>query len=258
MPTTDINFHLHFRAIKISSATNNRQSRLDTHTHTIHKYAQCSAYNSFLWFLADKPIWRYSQHIPVQYVYPNGSVTIACEAIAEPPANFTWYKNGSKKRLHNDKHHAIEKDFYASTLTIYARNDDVFDTYRCLAENQLGAIERNTVLKRGVKPPPPSVLQLRGFNSNTFDVDVGSVRVSPARTAPSKTEQLMEVNGFRIEYMTEYEFKSDGGKWTNAKRRDFPFEDGKYYIKGGWMTKIPFLDRLYWRLEHDAFSANIL
>ncbi|XP_049311508.1 neural cell adhesion molecule 1 [Bactrocera dorsalis] len=216
--------------LQVRKVTQNDTGEYTCRAYQVNTIASDMQERTILMKIEHKPIWRYSQHIPVQYVYPNGSVTIACEAIAEPPANFTWYKNGNKKRLHNDKHHAIEKDYYASTLTIHARNDDVFDTYRCLAENQLGAIERNTVLKRGVKPPPPSVLQLRGFNSNTFDVDVGSVRVSPARTAPSTTEQLMEVNGFRIEYMTEYEFKSDGGKWTNAKRRDFPFEDGATFL----------------------------
>ncbi|XP_036328834.1 neural cell adhesion molecule 1-A-like [Rhagoletis pomonella] len=165
----------------------------------------------------------HNHHISLQYVYVNGSVSIPCQAIAEPPANFTWYKNSNKKRLRNDKHYSFETDYYASNLTIQARDDSVFDTYRCLAENNLGAIERSTVLERGVKPPPPTVLQLRGFNSNTFDVDVGSVRTSPVR-------KLMEVIGFRIEYMTEYEFKSDAGKWTNAKRRDFPFEDGATFL----------------------------
>jgi len=37
----------------------------------------------------------------------------------------------------------------------------------------------------------------------------------------------MGVNGFRIEYMTEMEFKSEAGKWTNARRKDYPFEEGE-------------------------------
>ncbi|XP_054082620.1 fasciclin-2 [Zeugodacus cucurbitae] len=214
--------------LQVRKVTQNDTGEYTCSAYQVNTIASDMQDRTILMKIEHKPIWRYSKHIPEQYVYPNGSVTIACEAIAEPPANFTWYKNGNKKRLHTDNRYTIEKDYYASTLTIRARTDDVFDSYRCLAENQLGAIERSTKLSRGVKPPPPSVLQLRGFNSNTFDVDVGSVRISPARTPP--TDQLMEVNGFRIEYMTEYEFKSDGGKWSNAKRRDFPFEDGATFL----------------------------
>ncbi|XP_017467825.1 PREDICTED: igLON family member 5 [Rhagoletis zephyria] len=209
--------------LQVRKVTQNDTGEYTCRAYQVNTIASDMQERTILMKIEHKPFWMHNHHISLQYVYVNGSVSIPCQAIAEPPANFTWYKNSNKKRLRNDKHYSFETDYYASNLTIQARDDSVYDTYRCLAENNLGAIERSTVLERGVKPPPPTVLQLRGFNSNTFDVDVGSVRTSPVR-------KLMEVNGFRIEYMTEYEFKSDAGKWTNAKRRDFPFEDGATFL----------------------------
>lgn len=142
-----------------------------------------------------------------------------CEAQAEPPATFNWYRK--QKRLEsNEKLYTIETENYWSRLTIHVLDAKVFDSYRCRAHNHLGSIERITRLDEGEKPPPPLVFQLRGYNSNTFDVDL---------SAPRDKDQLgpMDVNGFRIEYMTELEFKTDAGKWTNAKRKDFPYEEGK-------------------------------
>lgn len=142
-----------------------------------------------------------------------------CEAQAEPPATFTWHRK--QKRLHsNEKLYTIETDSYWSRLTVHVVNASVFDNYRCRAANHLGSIERTKRLEQGEKPPTPITFQLRGYNSNTFDVDVSAPRGQEVRGP-------MEVNGFRIEYMSELEFKSDAGKWTNAKRKDFPFEEGE-------------------------------
>ncbi|XP_004527295.1 hemicentin-1 isoform X1 [Ceratitis capitata] len=214
--------------LQVRKVTQNDTGEYTCRAYQVNTIASDMQERTILMKIEHKPFWRYTNYTEPQYVYPNGSVTLPCEAIAEPPANFTWYKNSNKKHLHNDRHYTIHTDYYASTLKIQARTENAYDKYRCVAENQLGAIERVITLKRGVKPPPPSVLQLRGFNSNRFDVDVGSVRPSPARAAPG--DQLMEVRGFRFEYMTEYEFKSDGGKWTNAKSKEFPFEDGATFL----------------------------
>jgi len=98
-------------------------------------------------------------------------------------------------------------------------NTSAFDNYRCRAKNDLGVIERITRLEQGDKPPAPTNFELRGFNSNTFDVVLSAPRGPP--------DSPMGVNGFRIEYMTEMEFKSEAGKWTNARRKDYPFEEGE-------------------------------
>lgn len=84
----------------------------------------------------------------------------------------------------------------------------------------MGTIERSYVVKQGVKPPTPHPITLRGLNSNTFDIELSVTR-------PDNTKPLMEVNGYRIEYMSELEFKKDTGRWLNAKRKDFNYESGK-------------------------------
>ncbi|XP_055839873.1 limbic system-associated membrane protein isoform X1 [Episyrphus balteatus] len=180
-----------------------------------------------------KPFWTHKHHVSMQYGYPGGRTSISCEAIAEPPANFTWYRN--KKRLHSDKY-IIHNEPYISTLVIDIKDETLYDTYKCKAANSQGAIERSTQLEKGTKPPPPIHLQLRGFNSNTFDVDVGSVRTTPVRN-------LMDVNGFRIEFMTDYEFKSAAGNWSYAKRKDFPFEDGATFLIGNLESNTTYLMR---------------
>ncbi|EDV33327.1 uncharacterized protein Dana_GF23884 [Drosophila ananassae] len=169
-----------------------------------------------------KPFWTHKQFVSLQYAYINGTASIMCEAQAEPPATFTWHRK--QKRLHsNEKLYTIETDSYWSRLTVHVVNASVFDNYRCRAANHLGSIERTKRLEQGEKPPSPITFQLRGFNSNTFDVDVSAPRGQEVRGP-------MEVNGFRIEYMSELEFKSDAGKWTNAKRKDFPFEEGATFL----------------------------
>lgn len=181
-----------------------------------------------------KPFWAHKHHVSNQYGYIGGRSSISCEAMAEPPANFTWYRN--KKRLHSGDKYTIHNEPYNSTLVIDIKDETLFDMYKCKAANSQGAIERSTQLEKGTKPPPPSHLQLRGFNSNTFDVDVGSVRTTPVRT-------IMDVNGFRIEYMTDYEFKSAAGNWSYAKRKDFPFEDGATFLIGNLEHNTTYLMR---------------
>lgn len=167
----------------------------------------------------DKPQWIHSLHTEVQYAYINGTATIECKATAEPPPIFSWYRK--QRRLEsNEKIYTIETQSNWSRLTINVLEVKQFDNYRCRAHNVLGSIERVTRLEQGEKPPLPLVFQLRGYNSNTVDVDV-SVQRDKHKIGP------MDVNGFRIEYLTELEFKSELGKWTNAKSKEFAYEEGK-------------------------------
>jgi len=167
----------------------------------------------------DKPQWIHTLHMEQQYAYINGTATIECKATAEPPPTFTWYRK-QKKLESNEKIYTIETQSTWSRLTIHVLDPKQFDNYRCRAQNHLGSIERVTKLEKGEKPPAPLVFQLRGYNSNTFDVDVS---VQREKGKPG----LMDVNGFRIEYMTELEVKTYGGVWTNARHKEFPYEEGK-------------------------------
>lgn len=169
--------------------------------------------------ISDKPQWIDPMHTAQQYAYINGSARMECKATAEPTPTFTWYRK-SKRLESNGKVYNIESHSNWSRLTIHVRDVKLFDNYRCQAHNHLGSIERVIQLEQGEKPTPPQVFQLRGYNSNTFDVDISVPR---NKSAPG----LMDVNGFRIEYLTELEFKTDAGKWTNAKHKEFPYEEGE-------------------------------
>ncbi|KAL5280923.1 hypothetical protein ACFFRR_004748 [Megaselia abdita] len=169
-----------------------------------------------------KPVWMQKQHSHKQYAYMNGTTRMYCEAKAEPPPTFNWYKN--KKHLHSGKNTVvISESPYLSILQIDVVNEGVFDTYKCKVNNSLGSIDRSILLVEGTKPPKPIHLALRGLNSNTFDVDVGSVRTS-------KNKTLMDVNGFRIQYISESDLRRVDGDWSEANTKDFPFEDGATFL----------------------------
>ncbi|EDV99237.1 neural cell adhesion molecule 2 [Drosophila grimshawi] len=206
----------------INKVTQNDTGEYTCRAYQVNSIASDMQERTVLMKIEHKPHWTSKQHVGLQYAYINGTASIMCEAQAEPPATFTWHRK--QKRLEsNGKQYIIETDNYWSRLTIRVLDAKVFDNYRCRAHNHLGSIERITRLDEGEKPPPPFVFQLRGFNSNTFDVDVSAQRDKDQRGP-------MDVNGFRIEYMTELEFKTDAGKWTNAKRKDFPFEEGANFL----------------------------
>lgn len=95
-----------------------------------------------------------------------------------------------------------------------------FGDYICKANNTLGELDRIITLLNGTKPTKPTVLQLRGVNSDTFDIDVGATR-------PPGPRQPMEINGYRFEVISTDEFKANGGKWDRARVENLGFEDGE-------------------------------
>lgn len=96
-----------------------------------------------------------------------------------------------------------------------------FGDYICKANNTLGELDRIITLLNGTKPSKPTVLQLRGVNSDTFDIDVGAMR-------PPGPRQPMEINGYRFEVISTEEFKANGGKWDRARVENLGFEDGEF------------------------------
>ncbi|KAM8717984.1 hypothetical protein ACLKA7_004656 [Drosophila subpalustris] len=201
----------------------NKVTQFDTGEYTcrafqVNSIASDMQERTVLMKIEHKPQWIQRLHTEIQFAYLNGTATIECKATAEPPPIFSWFRK-QKKLESNGKMYTIETQSNWSRLTIHVLDAKQFDNYRCRAHNNLGSIERVTKLEQGKKPPLPTVFQLRGFNSNTVDVDV-SVQRDKNKLDP------MEVNGFRIEYLTELEFKTDLGKWTNARSKDFPYEEG--------------------------------
>ncbi|KAH8257715.1 hypothetical protein KR038_007887 [Drosophila bunnanda] len=218
----DSKFRILADGLLINKVTQNDTGEYACRAYQVNSIASDMQERTVLMKIEHKPIWSPSPFVSLKYAYINGTATILCEALAEPPANFSWHRK--QKHLHsNQKLYTIETDNYWSRLTIRVVNASAFDNYRCRAWNDLGSIERTTRLEQGEKPPAPSNFNLRGYNSNTFDVVLSAPRGKEERG-------LMEVNGFRIEYMTEMEFKTDAGKWTNAKRKDYPFEEGATFL----------------------------
>ncbi|KAH8366699.1 hypothetical protein KR200_003924, partial [Drosophila serrata] len=218
----DSKFRILADGLLINKVTQNDTGEYACRAYQVNSIASDMQERTVLMKIEHKPIWSPSPFVSLKFAYINGTATILCEALAEPPANFSWHRK--QKHLHsNQKLYTIETDNYWSRLTIRVVNASAFDNYRCRAWNGLGSIERTTRLEQGEKPPAPSNFKLRGYNSNTFDVVLSAPRGKEERG-------LMEVNGFRIEYMTEMEFKTDAGKWTNAKRKDYPFEEGATFL----------------------------
>ncbi|XP_020802217.1 neural cell adhesion molecule 2 [Drosophila serrata] len=218
----DSKFRILADGLLINKVTQNDTGEYACRAYQVNSIASDMQERTVLMKIEHKPIWSPSPFVSLKFAYINGTATILCEVLAEPPANFSWHRK--QKHLHsNQKLYTIETDNYWSRLTIRVVNASAFDNYRCRAWNGLGSIERTTRLEQGEKPPAPSNFKLRGYNSNTFDVVLSAPRGKEERG-------LMEVNGFRIEYMTEMEFKTDAGKWTNAKRKDYPFEEGATFL----------------------------
>ncbi|XP_055641302.1 neural cell adhesion molecule 2-like [Toxorhynchites rutilus septentrionalis] len=169
---------------------------------------------------------RHKPYIPdysrgnVTYGYVGGAVNLSCDAVAEPPANFTWSSN-NKKFSH--KNHLIYGGQHVSMLQITIKNSTAFGKYKCEAKNELGTISREIQLKEGTKPDPPSRFQLRGVNSDTLDIDVGATKSHDV--APDPTTVI----GYRFELIPTAEFAKHRN-WDRANRRDFDVADGVTYL----------------------------
>lgn len=168
-------------------------------------------------FLADKPNLLSEEDI--QYIYTNGTANLTCEAVAEPPANFSWYRHGKKI---NPRQQTIHMARDISQLEITLTDPSVLGQYRCRAANLLGAVDHEILLKEGVKPEPPSMFVLRGVNYEILDVDVGA-------TKPKKASE-MDTLGYRFEIMPVQMFEEHDQDWTLARQIDFPVEDKVTYI----------------------------
>lgn len=105
-------------------------------------------------------------------------------------------------------------------MQVIVNDTKAFGDYRCNARNALGTLDRTISLQQGVKPEKPKHVELRGFSSDTFDVDVGAFRTS-------KQRHPMDIIGYRFEIISVADYRMDGGKWDAARVLDLGFEDGR-------------------------------
>ncbi|CAO1325840.1 unnamed protein product, partial [Diamesa serratosioi] len=152
----------------------------------------------------------------IRFGYIKGYVNLTCEADAEPPAEFIWYRDG-KKVFHN-----VHNGPHISILQVYIQSKDNLGEYKCRAKNSLGQKDHIIKLQEGTKPETPQTFFLRGVNSDTLDIDVGAKR-------DPKSTNLMDINGYRFELIPKQVFIANGN-WQSAWIKDFSVEDGVTYL----------------------------
>lgn len=141
-----------------------------------------------------KPLHKKPVHAKVNqaYGYVGGIVNLTCEAVAEPAANFTWYRQHKKTmpgRIIEQPHFSI--------LQLYIQNATVFGDYLCKAQNSLGTLDQIITLQEGVKPPSPRMFSLRAAGSDILELDI----IGPDQNSTKKEfTNLMLPTGYRIEY----------------------------------------------------------
>ncbi|XP_055838579.1 neural cell adhesion molecule 2 [Episyrphus balteatus] len=173
-----------------------------------------------------KPHWSSNETINNYYAYLGGFVNLSCEAIAEPPASFTWIYDNKAISSNIKSDYRIFYELHSSVLEINVRNENQFGEYKCKVANPLGHLERTIRLKRGHKPVAPSKFQLRRVFSDAFELDIRSVKYTDI-------PENMNTMGYRVEYMSENEFKYAAGNWTFAARTDFNFVRGVRFVVNG-------------------------
>lgn len=117
------------------------------------------------------------------------------------------------------------------------KSNDNFGEFKCKAKNELGHAEHIIILMEGTKPPPPTVLSLRGLSSDTFDVDVGA-------KVDLKNRNKMDINGYRFELIPKDVWKADKGSWDKSWVKDFPIADGVTYLLNPLSENTTYLTRV--------------
>ena len=149
--------------------------------------------------------------------------------MGEPPPSFSWLHNGQSVNAPHYRHFYAD---YGATLQVHVRNESQLGDYKCKVSNSLGNLERVIKLRRGQKPAAPSRFQLKRLFTDGFELDIRSVK-------HANTEENMHTFGYRVEFMSDQDFKYSGGNWSYAKRRDFTFSRGKFFccwllMVAGW------------------------
>ncbi|XP_049302601.1 neural cell adhesion molecule 1-A [Bactrocera dorsalis] len=180
-----------------------------------------------------KPHWFDNDTSLVQYAYIGGMVNISCDAMGEPPPSFTWVHEG---RAITGRNYRIFYADYGSTLQIHVRNESQLGDYKCKVANPLGMLERIVKLRKGQKPSGPTRFQLLRAFTDGFDLDIRSVKYS-------NVEDNMHTYGYRVQYMSEGDFKHSAGNWSYAKHKDFHLQRGGRFVLDGLDRNTTYLVR---------------
>ncbi|GLV31343.1 factor of interpulse interval [Carabus blaptoides fortunei] len=169
-----------------------------------------------------KPMHEKPVHVRAYqaYGYIGGEVNLTCEAVAEPAANFTWFRQ-HKKTIPG----RIIQIPHLSTLQLYVQNDSTFGDYLCKATNKLGTLDQIISLQKGVKPPKPQHIKVVDVSTDTLSIEL----LGPDLNQTQLVKDMLPV-GYRLQYRPT----GSSTKWNDAAFRDFDDigEDEKYVITG--------------------------
>uniref|UniRef100_A0A1A9X5I8 Fibronectin type-III domain-containing protein n=1 Tax=Glossina brevipalpis TaxID=37001 RepID=A0A1A9X5I8_9MUSC len=128
-------------------------------------------------------------------------------------------------------------EIYGSTLQTLVRNDSHFGDYKCKVANPLGIVEQIMKWRKRQKPIGRSRFQLKRAFTDGLKLDIRSVKFSSVL-------DNMQTIGYRVEYMSENEFKYCVGNWSYAKRRYFVSRrDGRRFMVTRLQTNTTYLMR---------------
>jgi hypothetical protein len=187
----------------------------------------------------------------------DGEVDLLCDAHARPKPQFLWFRHGkriSQKNIKvNDNHSTlrvmelppIHSPFDFVRLQIHLRSKEDLGDYKCRAKNELGESDQVITIIEGKKPEMPKVFFIRGFSSDTFDLDVG------AKYDP-KNQNKMSIIGYRFELIPKTVFEKQKS-WNGSWIKDFAVADGVTYLLSPLSENTTYMVRVASR-NHAGFS----
>lgn len=167
-----------------------------------------------------KPVWKYSgsELENTVYGYLGGVVNLTCEVIADPVATFTWKRQSNKINPQNYNATLINEP-NRSILQLPIQNMGVYGEYGCEARNNIGHIKRLIELKKGEKPDPPELINVRRMTVNTVSLEVPSESQSGYDT----------IIGYRVQFVKK--LPGIEYTWDSADYQDFKKSDGEYTVQ---------------------------
>lgn len=210
----------------------------------------------------DKPFFR--DTTATVFALINGTATINCNISAEPPANFSWYRDGRRLSTPDGRYSIGEMGKSAITvrsplikvgasdsstcplsLQVLISNASFFGDYKCKAVNSIGDIERVFTLRPGLKPVTPSLTLFANNNNKgntSWPANDVAVAVDSASNAiylhlslPSEQRPVnvteMDATGFRVQFISHDNYRQSNGTWTHAESTEFLYRaDGGPYV----------------------------
>ncbi|XP_026463472.1 hemicentin-1-like [Ctenocephalides felis] len=188
-----------------------------------------------------KPMSPANPRPQLVYGFVSGVVNVTCEALGEPPANFTWMRN--KKPL---KEAIVFNSEHSTTLQLPITDSNDFGNYTCRAANFLGYLDRTVTIKEGAKPDPPAKVLLRTAGADSLEFEITGPK-NPQPIKEGKNEVDMRILGFRFQYapLADWGEQKDD-VWAHSGEIDIDIEQGASdgYVLSSLSTSTPYMVRV--------------